>query len=98
MPVDIHTTQPASIKTLRACSRFGHCLDRAEAGSGTLFFSACGNRGRTRCPSFIAGLNSGEVSPSFNAVRNTVNDQLIATYKAGEPKRDPVMLIPRDAS
>ena len=34
----------------------------------------------------------------FNAVRNTVNDQLIATYKAGEPKRDPVMLIPRDAS
>ena len=34
----------------------------------------------------------------FNAVRNTVSDQMIATYKAGEPKRDLAMLIPRSAT
>ena len=34
----------------------------------------------------------------FNAVRNTVSDQLIATYKAGEPKRDLGMLRLRAGS
>jgi hypothetical protein len=61
-------TQPASINTLRACSRFGH--SPASWRTGTLLLSFCGNAPRTAWPSFMAGPNKGDVSPSFKVQRN----------------------------
>ncbi len=64
-------TQPSSISTLRLCGRNGQRWARASALGGTLSFSVAGSSGRTICPSFIAGLNSGEVRPSFSSQRTT---------------------------
>ena len=65
-------TQPASINTLRACFCVGQVtpLRCATCGAGTLAFRLAGNTPRTACPSFMAGANKGEGSPSFNAQRS----------------------------
>ncbi len=62
-------TQPASMSTLRACWRCGQTPARGAAGAGTLCFSAAGSSGRTSWPIFMAGANSGEVSPSLSSQR-----------------------------
>ena len=49
--------------------KVGQWWARAPGLAGTLFFSAAGTSGRSACPSFIAGPNSGEVRPSFSAQR-----------------------------
>ena len=60
-------THPASSSTLRACSRTGQAP--ASCGWGTFSARTSGSRPRTACPSFRAGANSGEFSPSLSAQR-----------------------------
>ncbi len=60
-------TQPASISTLRAWLRVGQAP--ASCLAGTLACKAAGSRPRTAWPIFMAGANSGEGRPSFNAQR-----------------------------
>ncbi len=60
-------TQPASISILRGCGVPG--VRPACCAAGTLAFNEAGSSGRASWPSFIAGPNSGLVSPAFSAPR-----------------------------
>ena len=62
-------TQPSSKAALRFSWRVGQSCAVAGGLAGTLSFNDAGTSGRKTWPSFMAGLNSGEVSPSFNSQR-----------------------------
>ena len=61
-------TQPASSSTLRGMRALRPAVRARGRAAGTLSCSAEGSSGRSAWPSFIAGPNSGEVSPSFKAI------------------------------
>ena len=73
-------TQPASMMTLRACSRVGQAP--ASRGAGTLALSASGSRPRTICPAFMAGANRGEGRPSFSAQRSAFSPAGRGTFSS----------------